>query len=622
MSTEPVWWWSASQTKTAKLCIRKWFYEKIEKLRPIDESPALVLGKQHSTQVEEYLEGRRSKADCMELVQIGMDLIPDPAVHTFDQDYFVEVECRTNLALLFDHVGLPYDPLFDEGGYIGFIDLLDFTSGKGKVRDHKTRASARWVLREKDLRADVQMGLYATYADLGLLPRWPGGAGAVDVEHINYLKRSNTDAHGRRAFVTKATLTRADMLEVMRDVQKQVRRTLEVRGSDKKPDGDPTYKGCEKFSGCPHQGHCEWYLEKRERERGNRFAGIESAVPPTHRFAGINDNEGNMTTGEDEQFFNDLFNVTPTPPEPEVTEDTQAVLADDEQEVTVGVLSPEGETEFSEMLAKTDAAENTAAIEAGDHGDSPEASSSPEDVVVDVDSQESPPAAEAPDPWAGYPTRWTQRLGKVEEAFGQPVTKEELATWTLPQFKELAIEGLGKGTITNVMTKLAEEFPEAQPPSTPAPPEEAPGEPWRPRFLRGPDSKKPANEGGGDKPKPVYEGPDVSEVLRQHGFMLLLDCEISTDLNAAFYPVRLEALAWAAGEEASRQLGVNYMTPRYNKGFMLAADLLVPMVIEQCEAAFAAQKIPMVMANAASGQRLFQFIENFLMAHARTIIRG
>lgn len=606
MSTEPSWWWSASQTKTAKLCIRKWFYEKVEKLRPIDESPALVLGKEHSTQVEEYLEGRRSKTDCMELVQIGMDLIPDPTLYTHDEHYFVEVECRTGLSLMFDHVGLPYDPVFDAGGYVGFIDLLDYTGGVGRVRDHKTRASARWVLREKDLRADVQMGLYATYADMGLLPGWPGGGGSVAVEHINYLKRRKTDAHGRRAFVTKATLTRADMQSVMREVQTQVRRALEVRESTTKPDGDPTYKACEKFSGCPHQGHCEWYLEKQEHQRANRFAGIGSVTPPTHRFG--NSEGDDMTTGEDEQFFNDLFNTTPKPPEPEETEDTAAVLADDEQEVTVGVLSPEGETEFSEMLAKTDAEANTAAIKAGEQlglGVEKQETDSGEFEGCPESPEPTPPVSLA-DQWAGYPTRWIQRLDKLTEAAGEPMTKALAATWTAAQFKELAIEGLGKGTIQNVMTKLAEEFPDAQPKEPAA----------------APDPVTAPGKGDDDGAKPVYEGPDVSEVLRQHGFMLLLDCEISTDLNAAFYPIRLEALAWEAGEEASRQLGVSYMTLDYNAGFMLAADLLVPKVIEACEAGFAAQRIPIVMANSAPGQRLFQFIENFLMAHARTIIRG
>jgi hypothetical protein len=643
MSSDPEFWLSASQTKKAKRCLREWYYDKIMKLVPIDESPALVLGKQHSTQVEEYLEGKRSRSDCMELVSIGIDagLLPNPQTAQINQDYFVEVECRTSLSLMFGHVDLPYDAVFDNYGYIGFIDLLDYTLSEQMVRDHKTRASARWTLGEKKLREDIQMGLYATYADAGLLPGAWQPTGSVKVQHINYLKRGNKDAFGRRAFNTEARLSRLDMTSVMAEVRQQAYRIIDARGSDVIPDGDPTYKACEMFSGCPHQGHCQWYQDKR---KAGHFAGIDGvsdarpspAAAAASLFDGIDESTSpqqqstTMTSPDDNDFFDEIFGDSPDPTAG-LPEDT-GVLGDeesDEQPVTVGVLPPEAEAEFDEMVASTDPEANTVAIAAQQQGElQPE---NPEDAAVapagdaaepsqpeegapeantpEAESQESIfDGVEIPPPdWTGYPTRWVSRIESANAAYGSVITKEVAATWGQEQFAALKLDGLGKGTIAKVMEKLAEEVP--QPPASEAPAAAPP--------ASAPPSAPPKTEAPSE-----FSNTAISDALRKHGFILLLDADMTTDLNGSFQTIRLEALAWEAGEEASIELGTHYTLPRYNKGFMKAADLLIPKIAAACDDAFAAQKIPVVTANSASGQRLYQWVENFLMAHARTIIRG
>ncbi|MCH9802151.1 MAG: PD-(D/E)XK nuclease family protein [Actinomycetia bacterium] len=634
-------WISASQTKKAKRCLREWYYDKVMRLVPIDESPALVLGKQHSTQVEEYLEGKRSRADCMELVSIGIDagLLPNPQTALLDHDYFVEVECRTSLSRMFDHVGLSYNPVFDSYGYVGFIDLLDYSLSEQMIRDHKTRASARWALGEKQLREDIQMGLYATYADAGLLPGAWEPTGSVKVQHINYLKRGNTDAFKRRAFTTESRLSRLDMTSVMTEVQRQAYRIIDARGSDVIPDGDPTFKACDKFGGCAHQQHCEWYQDKK---RAGPFAGIEAASAakpsPTAAASPFGDTT-TMTTPDDNDFFNEIFGDTPDPTAG-LPEDTGVLTKDDsdEQPLTVGVLPPEAEAEFDEMVAATDPEANTVAIAAQQQGElQPE---TPEDAALpaaqgaqqyesewfecdtlppelpNTDSTESIfDGVEIPPPdWTGYPTRWVARIEGANTAFGSVITKEVAATWGEEQFLALKLEGIGKGTIKKIMEKLAEEVPSTSevphspPPATsPAPavaPPKAPKAPAPPKGL------------------PPHTPTQVSDALRTHGYILLLDADMTTDLSGSFQTIRLERLAWAAGEEASAELGTHYTLPRYNKGFMKAADLLIPKIAAACEDAFAAQKIPVVQANSANGQRLYQWVENFLLAHARTIIRG
>jgi hypothetical protein len=381
------WHVSASQAKTAKACIRKWFYEKVEgRTTPVTD--ALRIGKEHSEHVEQYLLGQRDPEHCVELAQIGFSLLPKPG----DPDMLVEHECRAPAEFLCEYAGIPMINEFRYGEYVGYIDLLITREDHREIIDHKTRGSARWALTEADLLADYQMNLYAAWCQ-AYMPALFGGD-EVNIAHINYLKNGRRGPRGLRAFKRDATATPETIKPVIADIVSDTLRMIDARSSDKLPDGDPTYQACKAFGGCPHRAYCDHY---QSEFGGSVFARLE---------------KGTDMSNENEDFFNTLFGGDKEQPEdqPKPAESSTS----EDFEPTIGVLTPEADAEFSEVLSQTAEAQPT-------------------------------PEPDHNDVWEGYPTRWVNRVP-------QGVTPDVARHWTLEQFLE--INGLGEGTARKVMAML------------------------------------------------------------------------------------------------------------------------------------------------------------------------
>jgi len=391
------WHVSASQAKTARLCLRKWYYEKIEK-RPTPTTTALRIGREHSEQVEQYLKGERAAEDCMELVQIGMSLLPAPGYEFME----VEKEIRMPADFLLDYAGVPFVEDFRYGTFVGYIDLLITDPAEPEILDHKTRSDPKWALSDEGLLADYQMNLYAAW---GQTERPDLFDDKVVIGHINYLKNGKRGPRKLRAFRRDAHATRETITPVIRDVVQDTLAMIDARGSDALPPGDPTFKACRAYGGCPHQAYCQHYQDTH----GARAL-----------FAQLDNGDDEMSN-ENEDFFNELFGTPAETPAP-------AEAPNDEFEQTISVLTPDAEHEFDALLAET-ADEDEALAES--------------DVPVTPE-----PEAEAggTETWEGFPTRWQNRAP-------EGLTRAEAATWTRDQF--LAIKGLGPGTVDEVMALLA-----------------------------------------------------------------------------------------------------------------------------------------------------------------------
>jgi len=407
------WHVSASQAKTARLCLRKWYYEKIEK-RPTPTTAALRIGREHSEQVEQYLKGERAAEDCMGLVQIGMGLLPAPGYEFME----VEREIRMPAEFLLDYAGVPFVEEFRYGTFVGYIDLLITDPAEPEILDHKTRSDPKWALSEDGLLVDYQMNLYAAW---GQTERPDLFDDKVVIGHINYLKNGKRGPRKLRAFRRDAHATRETITPVIRDVVQDTLAMIDARGSDALPPGDPTFDACRAYGGCPHQAYCQHYQDKH----GARAL-----------FAQLDNGDDEMSN-ENEDFFNELFGSpaeTPTPAEtPAETPDETPAPAetpapDDEFDQAISVLTPDAEDEFDAMLAET------------------------ADPVTP--EPEAEPEAGDTETWEGFPTRWQNRAP-------EGLTRTEAATWTRDQF--LAIKGLGPGTVDEVMALLASEGTEPTP---------------------------------------------------------------------------------------------------------------------------------------------------------------
>lgn len=175
---------SASQLKTYKLCPRKWWFEKVEKLpRPTKAQYGTVFGKVLHNVLERWLEGDPSGR--MPGTGEPIDLFPEGWEVDWETGEEVPPEDQ---ALIKAHVELAIEtgmlrrtadqkieasftvPLLDDVMFTGRIDLL--RKHPPTIEDHKGTKSMRYALSKAKLADDDQMLAYAKILgdQLGLQP--------------------------------------------------------------------------------------------------------------------------------------------------------------------------------------------------------------------------------------------------------------------------------------------------------------------------------------------------------------------------------------------------------------------------------------------------------------------
>lgn len=244
---------SASQISNYRDCPRKWWYQSILGL-PTPQNASAALGEAVHAQLEAYLNDGDypdTSKTAGRIAEAGLNLLPAPGT------VFTEVPMhgtdRNKKEPGADDVPLPgaMPRLFVAGMPVnGYIDVLDVSADSPVVLDHKTTGDLKWAKTEADLREDVQMILYGSYA-LDVVASMGVEADTVTAGHIVYLTKG-----APLAKATKVTLSRAHLASERKKIAETVE---EMKGSAKArtPDAVPgEASSCNKFGGCHFKDKC------------------------------------------------------------------------------------------------------------------------------------------------------------------------------------------------------------------------------------------------------------------------------------------------------------------------------------------------------------------------------
>jgi hypothetical protein len=223
---------SASQLKTAALCPRKWWFEKLSDLPKPEPTRALIEGSAIHKQVEDYLKHGTTPID---LRASALTKHYPPRSHGNGR---LISEQEVNLSPADTGLAVPL---------LGFIDLVDLTALPHTlgIVDFKTVGDWKWAKTEEELRTDLQMVPYAVWALNTYKPN------AVSVAHLQVHKATAQTAEVSAILDTRHT--RKVWSETIVPLSHNMAEwaTLEVT---KVP---AVVTACGAFGGCPYLSHCQ-----------------------------------------------------------------------------------------------------------------------------------------------------------------------------------------------------------------------------------------------------------------------------------------------------------------------------------------------------------------------------
>lgn len=223
---------SASQLKTAALCPRKWWFEKLSDLPKPEPTRALIEGSAIHKQVEDYLKHGTTPID---LRASALTRHYPPRSHGNGR---LISEQEVKLSPTDTGLAVPL---------LGFIDLVDLTALPHTlgIVDFKTVGDWKWAKTEEELRTDLQMVPYAVWALNTYKPN------AVSVAHLQVHKATAQTAEVSAVLDTRHT--RKVWSETIVPLSHRMAEwaTLEVT---KVP---AVVQACSAFGGCPYLSHCQ-----------------------------------------------------------------------------------------------------------------------------------------------------------------------------------------------------------------------------------------------------------------------------------------------------------------------------------------------------------------------------
>jgi hypothetical protein len=220
---------SASQIKGFRRCQRMWWQEKIAKL-PVPRKPAADLGIELHGQMEEYLLGERKLGKLDPRLQPGVDFgfLPDPS--------------DLNREMVEHRFQLP-SSLTPSVTIRGVIDLLE----RGRVTDHKTTSSFRFLKAPEELVHDAQCIVYSYWA---VISRLALPDGSIEFRHLYYLTRGSPQVRESKVVMTPSIL-KEGWKEIV-EIGKKMHRTARLPLAEIEPNLD----ACTDYGGCPFRANC------------------------------------------------------------------------------------------------------------------------------------------------------------------------------------------------------------------------------------------------------------------------------------------------------------------------------------------------------------------------------
>lgn len=247
-------YFSASQVATAMRCMRKWAFEKIDKI-VVPSTRDQTFGTDTHSVLEGFLDGKGwsedpNQQDAVETAQQGVDELPEPGG---DIDYTVE------------HY-FEFEFLDGKAIMVGFIDLWIPLNGEGipQVTDHKTTKDLRYAMgndptkkSKTQIKEDVQANLYGKFA----LDQCD--ADEVFLKWLYYCGRPNKETEsgrpreprGFRAVPLKRSREEIEAFWEIIVAKCQEMYDLKINNVPAK-DCQPNTAACWDYGGCPHKNRC------------------------------------------------------------------------------------------------------------------------------------------------------------------------------------------------------------------------------------------------------------------------------------------------------------------------------------------------------------------------------
>lgn len=251
---------SATQVSTAELCLRKWAFRYIDKIKAPPNKFA-VLGVDTHGHTEQWLKhGVVPHGDKpAELAQALIPLLPPPQ---YVDPAHVEMNQLYSFTAHDVHFMLVVD-LFVPNGL----------GGVPRVYDHKTGSNPDYWLTPETLPGDIQGSLYAAWA------MHKTGSPIVDLQW-NYVKTKG-------AMTTRHVVARVDGHMISERLEKSVntgkRLRMIAQSGARAMDVAYDVAGCSAYGGCPYQDRCN--LSPADRVRSmmsdpNQYNGQQPMFAP------------------------------------------------------------------------------------------------------------------------------------------------------------------------------------------------------------------------------------------------------------------------------------------------------------------------------------------------------
>lgn len=249
---------SPSQAKTAELCRRKWYLEKVEKI-PQPQGRSTSLGTAVHSVAEAFLRGE-TYDETTEAARVFASAIPIASVI---RPRVIAIERSISIVLPRSGIELQ-----------GRIDVVAGTPSRPAIIDWKTTSGPRYARTAEELATDVQLCAYAAAVS--------AACHDVDVSHV-YMQTKGKP----KAWRVDAVATVSAQLETLDRLDTLACDLVELRTQPREA-APQNLESCSAFGGCPYRYICHPDRHTKEIDMSSmldriraRQAALAQSTAPT-----------------------------------------------------------------------------------------------------------------------------------------------------------------------------------------------------------------------------------------------------------------------------------------------------------------------------------------------------
>jgi hypothetical protein len=271
---------SASQFETFTMCPRKWWFDKVRRLKTPTKG-SFTFGTVLHACIERWMladdNGRDESGEPVDIYPEGWQFDDDGERITKDEESIVrrliDKALENGVLQRLPDRTVEHEfrrPILESSNgtnveIMGFVDVLY----PDRIEDHKSTKSMRWAKSEKSLRTNLQLLVYAKEA---LIRAGDNPPDRVLLRH-NYFCKDPKDLRVRSVEVL---VTRQEIEDHWQTILEKAERMTQIRDSaehwDDIPDPENPSQACNAYGGCPFLSICSRKESVKEYEDRLDFA--------------------------------------------------------------------------------------------------------------------------------------------------------------------------------------------------------------------------------------------------------------------------------------------------------------------------------------------------------------